>query len=85
MVLPSPTVKLGGYPRFWRRNGTYWDGLERVSPADAQSLEDEWREAHVRIEWLASQHGRLDHALPQNLRRQAARQNIRSWIERKRS
>lgn len=81
----SPAVRLGGYPRFWQRDGHHWDGAEPVSPADAAELEERWRQVHVRIEWMASWRGRLDHALPQTLERQVRKQNIRAWVERKRT
>ena len=85
IAVHSPTVRMGGYPRFWRHDGTHWDGAEIVPDEAVAELEARWREAHVRIEWLTSRHGRLDRALPQTLERLAHNQNVRSWAERGRS
>ena len=76
-------MRIGGYPRFWRRDGTHWDGTELVPDEAVPEFEARWREAHVRIEWLLSPKGRLDRALPQTLERLARNQNVRSWAERK--
>lgn len=75
--------RLGGYPRLWRRNGDHWDGLRLVPDDQVTDYEAAWREVHVRVEWLRSPHGRIDHLLPQTILRDAANQNVRSWRERR--
>lgn len=72
--------RLGGYPRLWRRNGDHWDGLRLVPDDEVAEYEAGWREAHVRVEWLRSLHGRLDGVLPQTLLRDVHNQNVRSWV-----
>ncbi len=50
------------WPRLHFNDGGTLD-LEPVSEWDRELVEAEWRERHVRVEWLRSPKGRLDRAL----------------------
>ena len=74
--------RLGGYPRFWLRSGDHWDGLTPVADADVAAFEEGWRQVHVRVEWLRSPRGRIDHLLPQTIQRYVHNERLSHWRER---